>query len=52
MPGCEAKTAIGAHVQKADSTDEEWYVAPLCQELATATQELEIWEGYKLLPQT
>lgn len=49
VPGCEAKAAVGAHVQKAESTDEEWYVVPLCPEHATDSQELEIWEGYKLV---
>jgi hypothetical protein len=49
VPGCEAAATLGAHMQKADSTEEDWYVAPLCQEHSTAIGELEIWEGYKLV---
>ena len=28
--GCAAKATVGAHVQKDGSTDEAWYIVPLC----------------------
>ncbi len=28
--GCTASAAVGAHVQKADSSDRKWYIVPLC----------------------
>lgn len=27
---CMGKPEVGAHVQKADSTDTSWYIVPLC----------------------
>ena len=27
---CVKKPEVGAHVQKTDSTDESWYIVPLC----------------------
>jgi len=27
---CKNSASIGAHVQKADSPDEKWYIIPLC----------------------
>jgi len=29
--GCFEKTEVGAHVQKSGSTDQKWYIAPLCK---------------------
>lgn len=28
--GCFRKDLVGAHVQKANSTDNKWYIVPLC----------------------
>lgn len=30
--GCTNKDIEGAHVQKANSEDEKWYICPLCKE--------------------
>ena len=29
--GCTASATVGAHVQKADSSDRKWYIVPLCR---------------------
>jgi hypothetical protein len=28
--GCKSSATVGAHVQKASSTDKSWYIVPLC----------------------
>lgn len=46
---CTEKATTGAHVQKANSNDENVYVLPLCPNHAQANGELDVWEGYKLV---
>lgn len=47
---CLKTDLVGAHVQKADSTDSNWYIIPLCQthNLAKNTV-LTISDNYKLV---
>jgi hypothetical protein len=46
---CIKKDLVGAHVQKADSTDKNWYIIPLCQTHNQSTGELYISDIYKLV---
>jgi hypothetical protein len=39
---CTKKDLVGAHVQKADSTDKKWYIIPLCTEHNKSTSDLEL----------
>jgi hypothetical protein len=46
---CTKTDLVGAHVQKADSTDQNWYIVPLCKDHNKSTGELEIRDGIKLV---
>lgn len=39
---CTEKATIGSHVQKADSTDNDWYIIPLCELHNACKEELEV----------
>ena len=51
-PGCgesfQRKDFDGCHVQKVDSTDNKWYIIPLCDSCNHTTEELEVKEGLLL----
>lgn len=46
---CTNKDLVGAHVQKANSTDTNWYIIPLCNAHNQATRELEVSDTYRLV---
>jgi hypothetical protein len=46
---CENKDLVGAHVQKANSPDNKWYIYPLCSAHNQSTGELEVADYYKLV---
>lgn len=46
---CTKTDLVGAHVQKANSTDNNWYILPLCKAHNQATSELEVSDLYKLV---
>ena len=46
---CLKKDLVGAHVQKANSSDNKWYIYPLCNGHNQATGELEVSDSYKLV---
>jgi hypothetical protein len=48
--GCVGKDLAGAHVQKADTRDASWYIYPLCISHNERARELEVSDGYKLVP--
>jgi hypothetical protein len=48
--GCVGKDLAGAHVQKADTRDVNWYIYPLCISHNERAKELEVSDGYKLVP--
>lgn len=39
---CRNKDLIGAHVQKANSSDSKWYIIPLCNSHNQSKRELEV----------
>ena len=41
---------VGAHVQKADSPDTNWYIYPLCSSHNQSKGELQVAGAYKLVP--
>lgn len=41
--GCNNKDLVGAHVQKANSTDKSWYVTPLCRSCNGRTDEFDVY---------
>jgi hypothetical protein len=48
---CIEDELIGAHVQKADTADSNWYIIPLCKKHnAAEDQVIEINDAYKLVP--
>ena len=47
---CMEKDLVGAHVQKADARDDAWYIYPLCLSHNERSEELEVSDGYKLVP--
>lgn len=48
--GCINKDLLGAHVQKGgNSTDQKWYIYPLCAEHNNYKGELEVSDLYKLV---
>lgn len=47
--GCWNTDLEGAHVQKADSSDNKWYILPLCGPHNQSTGELEVSDAYKLV---
>jgi len=40
--GCISEDMVGAHVQKANSDDNRWYIVPLCKLHNLSTNELEV----------
>jgi len=46
---CINKDLVGAHIQKANSTDQNWYIIPLCKTHNASTEEIEISDSYKLV---
>ncbi len=47
--GCLNVDVVGAHVQKANSSDDNWYIYPLCNAHNKHTGELEVSSTYKLV---
>jgi len=47
--GCMEMNPIGAHVQKADGYDSNWYIVPLCNKHNLGGGELEIPDGTALV---
>lgn len=39
---CTKTVLLGAHVQKAGSSDDKWYIVPLCSMHNTSTSEIEV----------
>jgi hypothetical protein len=39
---CLSKDIVGAHVQKADSDDKNWYIVPLCKTHNASDKDLDI----------
>lgn len=39
---CYSKDLVGAHVQKANSSDDNWYIIPLCTNHNQSVGELEV----------
>ena len=48
--GCTETDLAGAHVQKAYSTDRNWYIIPLCSKHIASKWEIEILNIYNLVP--
>ena len=46
---CKKKDLVGAHVQKANSSDEKWYIYPLCSDHNKSTGVLDVSDSYKLV---
>jgi hypothetical protein len=46
---CVRTDLVGAHVQKADSTDGRWYILPLCNAHNRSVGALEVSESYPLV---
>jgi hypothetical protein len=46
---CTNKDLVGAHVQKAYSTDNQWYIIPLCKSHNNSSGELEIVDSVKFV---
>jgi hypothetical protein len=46
---CVNKDLVGAHVQKANSSDERWYIYPLCAAHNQSKGELQVSDYYKLV---
>jgi hypothetical protein len=46
---CTNKDIVGAHVQKANSTNKSWYIIPLCQSHNKSTSDLETVESCTLV---
>lgn len=46
---CLETGLVGAHVQKADSTDQSWFIAPLCQSHNMSKTDIELISGAKLV---
>ncbi len=46
---CMNKGLVGAHVQKSDSSDNKWYIYPLCNAHNQSTGTLDISDTYKLV---
>jgi hypothetical protein len=48
---CTGKPEVGAHVQKDNSTDNAWYIVPLCKTCNAKTgQPLDLMDGTVLVP--
>lgn len=48
-PSCLQTDLLGAHVQKADSSDNKWYIYPLCSTHNRSTGVLDVSDVYKLV---
>jgi hypothetical protein len=46
---CTNTDLVGAHVQKADSPDNKWYIYPLCNAHNQHKGELDVSSAYKLV---
>ncbi len=46
---CLKTDLVGAHVQKSDSSDNKWYIYPLCNAHNQHTGVLEVSDTYKLV---
>ena len=46
---CMKKDLVGAHVQKSNSSDDNWYIYPLCSAHNQSTGVLEVSDIYKLV---
>lgn len=46
---CVNQDLVGAHVQKADSSDNEWYIYPLCNSHSHYAGSLEVPDFYELV---
>lgn len=47
---CFEKPEVGAHVQKEDASDRDWYIIPLCQKHNAETgKSLEVYDGLVLV---
>ncbi|MHB8104525.1 MAG: hypothetical protein ACYDG5_03185 [Dehalococcoidales bacterium] len=46
---CLNKDLVGAHVQKSNSSDDKWYIYPLCNAHNQSKGELEVSDTYKLV---
>lgn len=47
--GCHEEELVGAHVQMDSSSDNSWYIFPLCKTHNVATESLEVSDDYKLV---
>lgn len=46
--GCSNSDLVGAHVQKANSSDKSWYITPLCKACNQRTDEFDVF--WNLVP--
>ena len=46
---CRNTDLVGAHVLKANSQDQKWYIYPLCKKHNHHIGELEVFNSYKLV---
>ena len=45
VSGCSKKELVGAHVQKVNSTDQKWYITPICGDCNKRTDEFDVvWD--------
>ncbi|HNT16722.1 MAG TPA: hypothetical protein PKJ37_02345 [Acidobacteriota bacterium] len=50
VQNCPERVLVGAHVQKADSDDNAWYIYPLCKgHNASTGHTLEVSDSYRLV---
>jgi hypothetical protein len=49
VTGCLNTDLVGAHVQKANSSDAKWYIYPLCNAHNKSTSDLEVSDSYNLI---
>ena len=47
---CKNKATVGAHVQKADSSDMKWYIVPLCYQCNNKPSNEEFMVYEELVP--
>lgn len=47
---CINKDIVGAHVQRSNSTDQKWYIYPLCNAHNKSTGDVEVSDGFQLVP--
>lgn len=46
---CTGKDLVGAHVQRADSSDMSWYILPLCKSHNQSSGVIEVSDSYKFV---